>query len=124
MGLNSSTAGVEKQTAPVQSQYCFVRSICRGARSMLFLTPCCCFFVFSSGGSVSRALPTRQTGSVRAPSAQKAPRMPCTGPKPFRAVRTKRVRNAPESPTAPPMTPVASPLRPVYHFCAQDWMDG
>ena len=27
MGLNSSTAGVEKQTAAVHSQYCRVRSI-------------------------------------------------------------------------------------------------
>ena len=33
MGLNSSTAGVEQQTAPAQSQYCFVLSICSGARS-------------------------------------------------------------------------------------------
>ena len=33
MGLNSSTAGVEKQTAPAQSQYCRVPSICRGERS-------------------------------------------------------------------------------------------
>ena len=63
-------------------------------------------------------------GSVSAPSAQNAPRMPCTGPKPFPAVRTKTVRNAPLRPTAPPMTPVANPLRPAYHFWAQDWMDG
>ena len=69
-------------------------------------------------------LPPKQTGSVSAPSAQKAPRMPCTGPKPLSAVRTKTVRNAPESPTAPPMTPVARPFRPLYHFWAQDWMDG
>ena len=40
------------------------------------------------------------------------------------AVRTNTVRNAPERPTAPPITPVARPLRPAYHFCAQDWMDG
>ncbi len=50
--------------------------------------------------------------------------MPCTGPKPRSAARTNRVRNAPESPTAPPMTPVASPLRPAYHFWAQDWIEG
>ena len=31
---------------------------------------------------------------------------------------------APLRPTAPPMTPVARPLRPAYHFWAQDWMDG
>ena len=40
------------------------------------------------------------------------------------AVRTKTVRNAPLNPTAPPMTPVARPFRPLYHFWAQDWMDG
>lgn len=73
---------------------------------------------------MSRALPIRQTGSVSAPSAQNAPRIPCTGPKPFNAVRTNPVRNAPLRPTAPPMTPVARPLRPAYHFWAQDWMDG
>ena len=127
MGLNSSTAGVEQHTAPAQSQYCLVRSICPGERSSpgaAFPLPCWLGRGFSGGGSVSRALPTRQTGRVSAPSAQNAPRMPCTGPKPRSAVRTKTVRNAPESPTAPPMTPVASPLRPLYHFWAQDWMEG
>ncbi len=69
-------------------------------------------------------LPARHTGKVSAPSAQNAPRIPCTGPKPRSAARTNRVRNAPESPTAPPMTPVASPLRPAYHFWAQDWIEG
>ena len=127
MGLNRSTAGVEQQTAPAQSQYCFVLSICSGARSRAgvpFPLPCSSGFCFAGGGSVSRALPTRQTGSVSAPSAQNAPRIPCTGPNPFSAVRTNPVRNAPLRPTAPPMTPVARPLRPAYHFWAQDWMDG
>ena len=121
MGLNSSTAGVEKHTAPAHSQYCFVRSICPGERSRVFFPLGCCFFC---GGSLSTALPARHTGRVSAPSAQNAPRMPCTGPKPRSAARTNRVRNAPESPTAPPMTPVASPLRPAYHFWAQDWIEG
>ena len=73
MGLNSSTAGVEKQTAPAQSQYCLVRSICPGERSSpgaAFPLPCWLGWGFSGGGSVSRALPTRQTGRVSAPSAQ------------------------------------------------------
>ena len=124
MGLNSSTAGVEKHTAPAHSQYCFVRSICHGERSTEFSTFCCCFGAEVSGGSCSSRLPARQIGNVIVPSAQNAPRMPCTIQKPFTAVRTNTVRNAPESPTAPPMTPVASPLRPAYHFWAQDWMDG
>ena len=121
MGLNNSTAGVEKHTAPAHNQYCFVRSICSGERSRVFLPLGCCFFC---GGSLSTALPARHTGRVSAPSAQNAPRIPCTGPKPFSAVRTNPVRNAPLRPTAPPMTPVARPLRPAYHFWAQDWMDG
>ena len=33
--------------------------------------------------------------------------------------RTKAVRKAPESPMATPVTPVAQPLRPAYHFWAQ-----
>ena len=123
MGLNRSTAGVEKHTAPAHSQYCFVFSICHGERSISFL-PFPCWFCLLSGGSCSSRLPARQTGSVMAPSAQNAPRIPCTGPKPFSAVRTNPVRNAPLRPTAPPMTPVARPLRPAYHFWAQDWMDG
>ena len=93
------------------------------AWSMAFLSFFCCFSA-SCGGSCKSRLPTRQMGSVTAPSAQNAPRMPCTIPKPLTAVRTNTVRNAPERPTAPPMTPVARPLRPAYHFCAQDWMDG
>ena len=120
-------AALEQQTAPAQSQYCFVLSICSGARSrdgVPFPLPCSSGFCFAGGGSVSRALPIRQTGSVSAPSAQNAPRIPCTGPNPFSAVRTNPVRNAPLRPTAPPMTPVARPLRPAYHFWAQDWMDG
>ena len=127
MGLNSSTAGVEKQTAPAQSQYWCVPSICRGERSRDGAAspfPCLPGRGFSGGGSVRRALPARQTGRVSAPSAQKAPRIPCTGPKPRSAVRTKTVRKAPLRPTAPPMTPVARPFRPRYHFWAQDWMDG
>ena len=123
MGLNSSTAGVEKHTAPAHSQYCLVFSICQGERSRAFLPLPCCFCALS-GGSCSSRLPTRQMGRVMAPSAQNAPRMPCTIQKPFTAVRTNIVKNAPESPTAPPMTPVARPLRPAYHFWAQDWMDG
>ena len=42
-GLNSSTAGVEPHTAPAQSQYCLVRSICPGERSSpgaAFPLPC------------------------------------------------------------------------------------
>ena len=78
----------------------------------------------SGGGSSAAALPARQTGRVSAPIAQNAPRMPCTGPKPRSAVRTKTVRNAPLNPTAPPITPVARPFRHLYHFWAQDWMDG
>ena len=50
--------------------------------------------------------------------------MPCTTQNPRTAVRTNTVRKAPLRPTAPPMTPVASPLRSAYHFWAQDWMDG
>ena len=76
------------------------------------------------GGSCKSRLPTRHTGRVTAPSAQKAPRMPCTTQNPRTAVRTNTVRKAPLRPTAPPMTPVASPLRSAYHFWAQDWMDG
>ena len=121
MGLNSSTAGVEKHTAPAHSQYCLVRNICRGARSMVFLPFSCGFWVCPvCGGSCKSRLPTRHTGRVTAPSAQKAPRMPCTTQNPRTAVRTNTVRKAPLRPTAPPMTPVASPLRSAYHFWAQD----
>ena len=63
MGLNSSTAGVEKHTAPAHSQYCRVRSICHGERSMEFLSFFCCFSA-SCGGSCKSRLPTRQMGSV------------------------------------------------------------
>ena len=78
-------------------------------------------------GAVSPSGHLTDTYAVKnasAPSAQKAPRIPCTGPKPRSAVRTKTVRKAPLRPTAPPMTPVARPFRPRYHFWAQDWMDG
>ena len=32
--------------------------------------------------------------------------------------RPSRVSTAPDRPTAPPITPVARPLRSAYHFCA------
>ena len=45
MGLNSSTAGVEKHTAPAHNQYCFVRSICPGERSRVFFAAWLLFFL-------------------------------------------------------------------------------
>ena len=55
------------------------------------------------------------TASTTTPSAAKQTRIPQR----FSTKPTKTVKNAPESPIAAPLTPVASPLRLAYHFWAQ-----
>ena len=40
------------------------------------------------------------------------------------ASRTNSVKNAPESPMATPVTPVAKPFLSAYHFCTQASTDG
>ena len=55
------------------------------------------------------------TASTTTPSAAKQTRIPQR----FSTEPTKTVKNAPESPIAAPLTPVASPLRLAYHFWAQ-----
>ena len=73
-----------------------------------------------ASASLFPGAPAPHTASIRRPSTQNAVRMLQV---PMRK-RPRNVSTAPDAPTAPPMTPVARPLRSAYHFCAQDMTEG
>ena len=111
-GLNSSMGGAASATPATHRRYCVVRTIWWGGRSFAA-------FAFGWpagwGGFCSTAADAPHTASTTTPSAAKQTRIPQR----FSTKPTKTVKNAPESPIAAPLTPVASPLRLAYHFWAQ-----